>query len=115
MTYLCVEIGKHRFVYEQKFQNSYSDSEGFVCAFYLFMLPASCTNFDFAAVVHPMSHTVGSQQQSLNSASSGTSGSQILSPSQGQSPAETFYNSATSPQDISQPSTVDSLAASLGT
>ncbi|XP_020281756.1 mothers against decapentaplegic homolog 4 isoform X2 [Pseudomyrmex gracilis] len=65
-------------------------------------------------LVHPMSHTVGSQQQSLNSASSGTSGSQILSPSQGQSPAETFYNSATSPQDISQPSTVDSLAASLG-
>ena len=78
------------------------------------MLPASCMNFDFAAVVHPMSHTVGSQQQSLNSASSGTSGAQILSPAQGQSTADTFYNTTTPPQDINQPPTVDALAASLG-
>ncbi|XP_029160929.1 mothers against decapentaplegic homolog 4 isoform X5 [Nylanderia fulva] len=65
-------------------------------------------------VVHPMSHTVGSQQQSLNAASSGTSGAQILSPAQGQSTADTFYGTNTPPQDISQPPTVDALAASLG-
>ncbi|XP_012061935.1 PREDICTED: mothers against decapentaplegic homolog 4-like, partial [Atta cephalotes] len=65
-------------------------------------------------VVHPMSHTVGSQQQSLNSASSGTSGTQILNPAQGQSTADTFYNTTTPPQDINQPPTVDALAASLG-
>lgn len=65
-------------------------------------------------VVHPMSHTVGSQQQSLNPASSGTSGAQILSPAQGQSTADTFYNTSTPPQDINQPATVDALAASLG-
>ncbi|XP_012228412.1 mothers against decapentaplegic homolog 4 isoform X5 [Linepithema humile] len=65
-------------------------------------------------VVHPMSHTVGSQQQSLNAASSGTSGAQILSPAQGQSTADTFYGATTSPQDINQPPTVDALAASLG-
>ncbi|XP_072765321.1 mothers against decapentaplegic homolog 4 isoform X6 [Anoplolepis gracilipes] len=66
-------------------------------------------------VVHPMSHTVGSQQQSLNAASSGTSGAQILSPAQGQSTADTFYGTNTPPQDINQPPTVDALAASLGT
>ncbi|XP_018343921.1 PREDICTED: mothers against decapentaplegic homolog 4 isoform X4 [Trachymyrmex septentrionalis] len=55
-----------------------------------------------------------SQQQSLNSASSGTSGAQILSPAQGQSTADTFYNTTTPPQDINQPPTVDALAASLG-
>ncbi|XP_071560253.1 mothers against decapentaplegic homolog 4 isoform X4 [Temnothorax nylanderi] len=65
-------------------------------------------------VVHPMSHTVGSQQQSLNAASSGTSGAQILSPAQGQSTADTFYSTTTPPQDINQPPTVDVLAASLG-
>ncbi|XP_025989165.1 mothers against decapentaplegic homolog 4 isoform X5 [Solenopsis invicta] len=65
-------------------------------------------------VVHPMSHTVGSQQQSLNAASSGTSGAQILSPAQGQSTADTFYSTTTPPQDINQPPTVDALAASLG-
>ncbi|XP_011253452.1 mothers against decapentaplegic homolog 4 isoform X1 [Camponotus floridanus] len=65
-------------------------------------------------VVHPMSHTVGSQQQSLNAASSGTSGAQILSPAQGQSTADTFYGTNTPPQDINQPPTVDALAASLG-
>ncbi|KAL6435156.1 hypothetical protein ACFW04_005328 [Cataglyphis niger] len=65
-------------------------------------------------VVHPMSHTVGSQQQSLNAASSGTSGGQILSPAQGQSTADTFYGTNTPPQDINQPPTVDALAASLG-
>ncbi|XP_012172246.1 mothers against decapentaplegic homolog 4 isoform X5 [Bombus affinis] len=63
-------------------------------------------------VVHPMSHTVGSQQQSL-STSSGGSGAQILSPSQGQS-TETFYGTNTPPQDLNQPPTVDALAASLG-
>ncbi|XP_018055172.1 PREDICTED: mothers against decapentaplegic homolog 4 isoform X4 [Atta colombica] len=67
-----------------------------------------------STVVHPMSHTVGSQQQSLNSASSGTSGAQILNPAQGQSTADTFYNTTTPPQDINQPPTVDALAASLG-
>ncbi|XP_067215961.1 mothers against decapentaplegic homolog 4 isoform X4 [Linepithema humile] len=55
-----------------------------------------------------------SQQQSLNAASSGTSGAQILSPAQGQSTADTFYGATTSPQDINQPPTVDALAASLG-
>ncbi|XP_070160103.1 mothers against decapentaplegic homolog 4 isoform X4 [Polyergus mexicanus] len=65
-------------------------------------------------VVHPMSHTVGSQQQSLNAASSGTSGAQILSPAQEQSTADTFYGTNTPPQDITQPSTVDALAVSLG-
>ncbi|XP_011879453.1 PREDICTED: mothers against decapentaplegic homolog 4 isoform X3 [Vollenhovia emeryi] len=65
-------------------------------------------------VVHPMSHTVGSQQQSLNAASSGSSGAQILSPAQGQSTADTFYSTTTPPQDINQPPTVDALAASLG-
>ncbi|XP_012345321.1 mothers against decapentaplegic homolog 4 isoform X10 [Apis florea] len=64
------------------------------------------------AVVHPMSHTVGSQQQSLNT-SSGSSGTQMLSPSQGQS-TETFYGTNTPPQDLNQPPTVDALAASLG-
>lgn len=59
-----------------------------------------------------MSHTVGSQQQSL-STSSGGSGAQILSPSQGQS-TETFYGTNTPPQDLNQPPTVDALAASLG-
>ncbi|XP_043789150.1 mothers against decapentaplegic homolog 4 isoform X8 [Apis laboriosa] len=63
-------------------------------------------------VVHPMSHTVGSQQQSLNT-SSGNSGTQMLSPSQGQS-TETFYGTNTPPQDLNQPPTVDALAASLG-
>ncbi|XP_011633364.1 mothers against decapentaplegic homolog 4 isoform X5 [Pogonomyrmex barbatus] len=66
------------------------------------------------AVVHPMSHTVGSQQQTLNATSSGTSGAQILSPTQGQSTADTFYSTTTPPQDINQPPTVDALAASLG-
>lgn len=61
-----------------------------------------------------MSHTVGSQQQSLNAASSGTSGAQILSPAQAQSTADTFYSTTTPPQDINQPPTVDALAASLG-
>ncbi|XP_072765322.1 mothers against decapentaplegic homolog 4 isoform X7 [Anoplolepis gracilipes] len=56
-----------------------------------------------------------SQQQSLNAASSGTSGAQILSPAQGQSTADTFYGTNTPPQDINQPPTVDALAASLGT
>ncbi|XP_050462204.1 mothers against decapentaplegic homolog 4 isoform X6 [Cataglyphis hispanica] len=55
-----------------------------------------------------------SQQQSLNAASSGTSGGQILSPAQGQSTADTFYGTNTPPQDINQPPTVDALAASLG-
>ncbi|XP_029660896.1 mothers against decapentaplegic homolog 4 isoform X5 [Formica exsecta] len=55
-----------------------------------------------------------SQQQSLNAASSGTSGAQILSPAQGQSTADTFYGTNTPPQDINQPPTVDALAASLG-
>ncbi|XP_025989164.1 mothers against decapentaplegic homolog 4 isoform X4 [Solenopsis invicta] len=55
-----------------------------------------------------------SQQQSLNAASSGTSGAQILSPAQGQSTADTFYSTTTPPQDINQPPTVDALAASLG-
>lgn len=59
-----------------------------------------------------MSHTVGSQQQSLNT-SSGSSGTQMLSPSQGQS-TETFYGTNTPPQDLNQPPTVDALAASLG-
>lgn len=60
-----------------------------------------------------MSHTVGSQQQSLN-AGSGTSSTQILSPPQGQS-TDTFYGTTTPPQDINQPPTsVDALAASLG-
>ncbi|XP_035718974.1 mothers against decapentaplegic homolog 4-like isoform X5 [Vespa mandarinia] len=64
-------------------------------------------------VVHPMSHTVGSQQQSLN-AGSGSSSTQILSPPQGQS-TDTFYGTTTPPQDINQPPTsVDALAASLG-
>ncbi|XP_017758070.1 PREDICTED: mothers against decapentaplegic homolog 4 isoform X5 [Eufriesea mexicana] len=63
-------------------------------------------------IVHPMSHTVGSQQQSL-STSSGGSGAQMLSPSQGQS-TETFYGTNTPPQDLNQPPTVDALAASLG-
>ncbi|KOC63631.1 Mothers against decapentaplegic like protein 4 [Habropoda laboriosa] len=63
-------------------------------------------------VVHPMSHTVGSQQQSL-STSSGGNGAQMLSPSQGQS-TETFYGTNTPPQDLNQPPTVDALAASLG-
>ncbi|XP_060824301.1 mothers against decapentaplegic homolog 4 isoform X6 [Bombus pascuorum] len=53
-----------------------------------------------------------SQQQSL-STSSGSSGAQILSPSQGQS-TETFYGTNTPPQDLNQPPTVDALAASLG-
>ncbi|XP_012172247.1 mothers against decapentaplegic homolog 4 isoform X6 [Bombus affinis] len=53
-----------------------------------------------------------SQQQSL-STSSGGSGAQILSPSQGQS-TETFYGTNTPPQDLNQPPTVDALAASLG-
>lgn len=83
------------------------------CFVPLILLPASCMNFDFAAVVHPMSHTVGSQQQSLN-ASSGTSGAQIINPAQGQS-ADTFYGTTTPPQDINQSPTVDALAASLGT
>ncbi|XP_043789148.1 mothers against decapentaplegic homolog 4 isoform X6 [Apis laboriosa] len=65
-----------------------------------------------STVVHPMSHTVGSQQQSLNT-SSGNSGTQMLSPSQGQS-TETFYGTNTPPQDLNQPPTVDALAASLG-
>lgn len=60
-----------------------------------------------------MSHTVGSQQQSLN-ASSGTSGAQIMNPAQGQS-TDTFYGTTTPPQDINQSPTVDALAASLGT
>ncbi|KAL0108935.1 hypothetical protein PUN28_014208 [Cardiocondyla obscurior] len=55
-----------------------------------------------------------SQQQSLNAASSGTSGAQILSPAQGQSTADTFYSTTTPPQDMNQPPTVDALAASLG-
>lgn len=59
-----------------------------------------------------MSHTVGSQQQSL-STSSGGNGAQMLSPSQGQS-SETFYGTNTPPQDLNQPPTVDALAASLG-
>ncbi|XP_032672743.1 mothers against decapentaplegic homolog 4 isoform X3 [Odontomachus brunneus] len=63
-------------------------------------------------VVHPMSHTVGSQQQSLN-ASSGTSSAQIMNPAQGQS-TDTFYGTTTPPQDINQSPTVDALAASLG-
>ncbi|XP_015187589.1 PREDICTED: mothers against decapentaplegic homolog 4 isoform X7 [Polistes dominula] len=63
-------------------------------------------------VVHPMSHTVGSQQQSINAAS-GNNSTQILSPPQGQS-TDTFYGT-TPPQDINQPSTnVEALAASLG-
>ncbi|XP_017758071.1 PREDICTED: mothers against decapentaplegic homolog 4 isoform X6 [Eufriesea mexicana] len=53
-----------------------------------------------------------SQQQSL-STSSGGSGAQMLSPSQGQS-TETFYGTNTPPQDLNQPPTVDALAASLG-
>ncbi|XP_043789149.1 mothers against decapentaplegic homolog 4 isoform X7 [Apis laboriosa] len=53
-----------------------------------------------------------SQQQSLNT-SSGNSGTQMLSPSQGQS-TETFYGTNTPPQDLNQPPTVDALAASLG-
>ncbi|XP_016919729.1 mothers against decapentaplegic homolog 4 isoform X14 [Apis cerana] len=53
-----------------------------------------------------------SQQQSLNT-SSGSSGTQMLSPSQGQS-TETFYGTNTPPQDLNQPPTVDALAASLG-
>ncbi|XP_043671696.1 mothers against decapentaplegic homolog 4 isoform X5 [Vespula pensylvanica] len=66
-----------------------------------------------STVVHPMSHTVGSQQQSLN-AGSGSSSTQILSPPQGQS-TDTFYGTTTPPQDINQPPTsVDALAASLG-
>ncbi|XP_011633365.1 mothers against decapentaplegic homolog 4 isoform X6 [Pogonomyrmex barbatus] len=56
----------------------------------------------------------GSQQQTLNATSSGTSGAQILSPTQGQSTADTFYSTTTPPQDINQPPTVDALAASLG-
>lgn len=68
--------------------------------------------FNFAAVVHPMSHTVGSQQQSLSS-SGGGNGAQMLSPSQGQS-TETFYGTNTPPQDLNQPPTVDALTASLG-
>lgn len=60
-----------------------------------------------------MSHTVGSQQQTLN-ASSGNSGAQILNPAQGQS-TDSFYGTTTTPpQDINQPPTVDALAASLG-
>ncbi|XP_011633363.1 mothers against decapentaplegic homolog 4 isoform X4 [Pogonomyrmex barbatus] len=55
-----------------------------------------------------------SQQQTLNATSSGTSGAQILSPTQGQSTADTFYSTTTPPQDINQPPTVDALAASLG-
>ncbi|XP_031843030.1 smad/Smad4 homolog Medea isoform X5 [Nomia melanderi] len=62
-------------------------------------------------VVHPMSHTVGSQQQSL-STSSGGNGTQMLSPSQGQ-PTEAFYGTNTPPQDLNQPPNVDALTASL--
>ncbi|XP_043265467.1 mothers against decapentaplegic homolog 4 isoform X6 [Colletes gigas] len=63
-------------------------------------------------IVHPMSHTVGSQQQSL-STSSGGNGAQMLSPSQGQS-TEAFYGTNTPPQDLNQPPSVDALTASLG-
>lgn len=59
-----------------------------------------------------MSHTVGSQQQSL-STSSGGNAAQMLSPSQGQS-TEAFYGTNTPPQDLNQPPSVDALAASLG-
>ncbi|XP_012287630.1 mothers against decapentaplegic homolog 4 isoform X2 [Orussus abietinus] len=63
-------------------------------------------------VVHPMSHAVNNQQQSLNPA--GGSGGQILSPTQGQT-TEPFYGTATPPQELNQPPTsVDALAASLG-
>ncbi|XP_066586372.1 mothers against decapentaplegic homolog 4 isoform X2 [Prorops nasuta] len=63
-------------------------------------------------VVHPMSHTVGSQQQTLNTAG-GSNSNQILSPSQGQS-SDSFYGTATPPQDLNPPPTsVDALAASL--
>ncbi|XP_076240488.1 smad/Smad4 homolog Medea isoform X2 [Calliopsis andreniformis] len=63
-------------------------------------------------LVHPMSHTVGSQQQSLTT-SSGGNGAQMLSPSQGQS-TEAFYGTNTPPQDLNQPPSVDALTASLG-
>ncbi|XP_033331010.1 smad/Smad4 homolog Medea isoform X5 [Megalopta genalis] len=63
-------------------------------------------------VVHPMSHTVGSQQQSLSTPSGGN-GTQMLSPSQGQS-TEAFYGTNTPPQDLNQPPSVDALTASLG-
>lgn len=68
--------------------------------------------FDFAAVVHPMSHAVGSQPQPLNTPSGGNS-TQMLSPSQGQS-SEAFYGTNTPPQDLNQPPSVDALTASLG-
>lgn len=60
-----------------------------------------------------MSHTVGSQQQQSLSTSTGGTGAQMLSPSQGQS-TDTFYGTNTPPQDLNQPPTVDALAASLG-
>ncbi|XP_015590388.1 mothers against decapentaplegic homolog 4 isoform X2 [Cephus cinctus] len=63
--------------------------------------------------VHPMSHNVSGQQQSLNT-TGGSGSTQILSPTQGQT-TESFYGTATPPQDLNQPPTsVDALAASLG-
>ncbi|XP_012268679.1 mothers against decapentaplegic homolog 4 isoform X3 [Athalia rosae] len=66
------------------------------------------------AVVHPIGHSVGNQQQTLNPTGSTAGNSQILNTAQGQS-TEPFYGAATSPQDLNQPPTsVDALAASLG-
>lgn len=59
-----------------------------------------------------MSHTVGSQQQSLSTPSGGN-GTQMLSPSQGQS-TEAFYGTNTPPQDSNQPPSMDALTATLG-
>ncbi|XP_078053544.1 smad/Smad4 homolog Medea isoform X5 [Augochlora pura] len=53
-----------------------------------------------------------SQQQSLSTPSGGN-GTQMLSPSQGQS-TEAFYGTNTPPQDLNQPPSVDALTASLG-
>ncbi|XP_046599110.1 mothers against decapentaplegic homolog 4 isoform X2 [Neodiprion lecontei] len=65
-------------------------------------------------VVHPIGHSVGNQQQTLNPTGSSGANTQILNPPQGQS-SEPFYGAATSPQDLNQPATsVDALTASLG-
>ncbi|XP_076295159.1 smad/Smad4 homolog Medea isoform X6 [Lasioglossum baleicum] len=53
-----------------------------------------------------------SQQQSLSTPSGGN-GTQMLSPSQGQS-TEAFYGTNTPPQDSNQPPSMDALTASLG-
>lgn len=69
--------------------------------------------FSLAAVVHSMSHTVGNQQQPLNPPPSGNGSGQMLSPAQAQT-GESFYSTASPPQDLNQPPTaVDALTASL--